>query len=165
MSKFKRIGAGNLAIINTIGNSAKPLTPDEVIEALKDQLPDLRKGSIYQLCNQGYLKSAVDKASGYKVYSLDKEGKEAFQHPEKFQVMQPLRKASKKLPSTIPAPEQAILPLNVSHNTNTLMDNISSVIQENAHYRDLLLSSCRTLAAALGMRLVPMKQDQNQDNE
>lgn len=97
-------------------------------------------------------------------YVISKLGREVLNKPENFNIFGEVRpnqyskpgqpaKSKKPSPAEIePAPLQP--ELDLSHDANLMVDQISRVAHQNAAYREAMLKTAQTLAGYLGMELV-----------
>lgn len=176
------------AILKFLQTKETPQTYQEISQALKPDYRDRIKYQFSPMSRLGYVKITKNKhdAVAYSILkkgrdlltkkdALDlveyvNESEQNLKHPEtgepitKYKLAKYYKEKGIDPPNARPRKKKdeqesagAALP-NVSSNANNLMDNISTVIHENAAYREALLKIGNQIAGLLDMKLVQRNQ-------
>ena len=171
MAKSEKIKISERVIhlINLLNKAPAPLSAEE-LSNISDKKYNIKKQVVYVAACDGWLESEVIEGRK-KVYKLSNAALNVLKFPEKFEptpyTMKPKDYdgkpiANSKKNSQIENIEPLQKELNLSVSTNVLMDNISTVIQENANYRELMLDVLETIAKSLGLIVMTKEQLQIQ---
>lgn len=165
---MKRIRETLVIVMKTITEAGEPLMQTEI----EERAPKLRGvASILRLCVQDkYLKSGYIEGKKRIAYNLTAAGQKVLDNLDSYEISpyrpnpnatQPKR-GNKKQAATTEPQIQPVPTFNLSGSAEQLMDQISSVVQENAAYREAMEKTCNQLARFLGMKLVPINQESNE---
>lgn len=118
-------------------------------------VPAMRKRMLLDSVGENYHRMA---------YVISKLGREVLDKPENFNIFgdtkpnqysKPGQPAKAKKPSPAEIEPEPLQPeLDLSHDANLMVDQISRVAHQNAAYREAMLKTAQMLAGYLGMELV-----------
>lgn len=170
MTEITTIPETHLAILELLTSENRPMASAEIEERIGDRFP--AKGAIGNMQSMGRIEGVKLPDQRYVSYKPTKQGLALLRKKESLNVTpykakEGLKKGAKGKgkPAPMVAPiAPPLAPLNVSTNADRLMDTISSVIQENNAYREAIIRACNQMAGMLGMKLVPIEQESENNN-
>lgn len=143
-------------LLNQLKSSAHPLSYAE-IEGIASP------GMIYSAINAKQIKKGKDAITGKPLYSLTKKGQDLLLTPpseisqagRKMVKTKPPKAAAKAMAQTVAVVKEEPA-LMVSPEAHLMLENTQTVLHQNALYRDVLMNALNSMAAQLGMKVVPL---------
>lgn len=156
--KPKKIHESVLMVLRVFERATEALSAREASDLVGPQEFDPIK-TVNNMKTRKLLKTSGRDDEGHPRYVLTKVALKVLDNIQEYAIT-PLQKAppgrppgsKKKGDRAEEAPE-----LNVSNEAALMVSQVTRVLKENEHYREAILKAATTLAAYVGMRLVPMQ--------